>query len=368
MMSRIAAPSSEVTMPILRGCSTAAAEASAASAYLPRKIGIVTSLEGAAIRDIIKVLRRRTRTRTWSSAPRACRAKRGAGRGARAAPDRARARRGRRDRGARRRIDRRPLGVQRGDGRARDRARAVPVVSGVGHETDVTIADFVADLRAPTPSAAAEIVVAAKDEFCAASIGWRIGCGPRPRARVQRLSRRVHIARSRPAFAGFRGAARDARPPRRRALARARARAPRRPRRAGAAAEDRSSGGSPRSTPAAASRRSNAARRIRRPAVDAVAQAAAPRARAARNVAGRLDTLSPLAVLGRGYAVAWNADKTRVLRDAAAVHPANRARHAAHGELECEVATHRRPDAATRRSPLTIAIDCAIRAAVDADG
>jgi len=42
----------------------------------------------------------------------------------------------------------------------------VPTIAGIGHETDVTIADFVADLRAPTPSAAAEIVVRAKSEIC----------------------------------------------------------------------------------------------------------------------------------------------------------------------------------------------------------
>src|SRR5262249_12133174 len=71
----------------------------------------------------------------------------------------------------------------------------------------------------------------------------------------------------------------------------------------------------------------------------ASAQRRHDRAQAAlRSAVDRLETLSPLAVLGRGYAVAWDADKTRVLRDASTVEPGERVRVTlAKGELECDV-------------------------------
>ena len=57
-----------------------------------------------------------------------------------------------------------------------------------------------------------------------------------------------------------------------------------------------------------------------------------------RASAGRLESLSPLAVLGRGYAVAWNADRTRALREASEVRPGDRIRVTlSSGELDCDV-------------------------------
>src|SRR5256885_1634473 len=173
---------------------------------LPRKIGIVTSLDGAALRDIIKILRRRYANAHLVICPARVQ-------GEDAVPEIAR---------ALRQIARVPgvdvVIVGRGGGSLEDLwafneesvARAisrvpVPVISAIGHETDITIADFVADVRAPTPSAAAELVVSAKDEFCGRIDRLQGQLRAAARGRVQALSRRVHVISSRPAFAGFRG-------------------------------------------------------------------------------------------------------------------------------------------------------------------
>ena len=70
-------------------------------------------------------------------------------------------------------------------------ACAVPVVSAVGHETDVTIADFVADLRAPTPSAAAEMVVCTRDEVLDRIAAARAKSTQAVRYRLAMLERRL---------------------------------------------------------------------------------------------------------------------------------------------------------------------------------
>lgn len=133
---------------------------------LPRTVGIVTSPTGAVIRDMLRVLRRRFRNLNVVLYPVRVQGE-----------------------GAAEEIvegieclNRRPgvevIIVARGGGSLEDLwafneervARAIaasglPVICGVGHETDFTIADFAADLRAPTPSVAAELVVRRKQDF-----------------------------------------------------------------------------------------------------------------------------------------------------------------------------------------------------------
>ena len=80
-------------------------------------------------------------------------------------------------------------------------ASAIPVISGVGHETDFTIADFVSDVRASTPSAAAELVVETRREFDRRVSDLRENLEQQIRYRCMVLARRVHALSAR---AGFR--------------------------------------------------------------------------------------------------------------------------------------------------------------------
>jgi exodeoxyribonuclease VII large subunit len=135
---------------------------------LPRRVGLVTSPTGAAVRDFLRVVTRRFADLHVVIYP-----VRVQGEGA--VPDITQAL-----------ADLNRLGgldvlvLARGGGSLEDlwafneeavaraiAASKIPVISAVGHETDVTIADFVADLRAPTPSAAAELVVREKAQLVA---------------------------------------------------------------------------------------------------------------------------------------------------------------------------------------------------------
>ena len=306
---------------------------------LPRKIGVVTSLDGAAIRDIINVLSRRypnvhvvigpARVQGDGAASEIVRTMQALGR----IPG----------------ID--VIIVGRGGGSVEDlwafneepvaraiAAMPVPVISAVGHETDYTISDFVADLRAPTPSAAAELVVAQKDEITARIL--RLGERLRATVRdgLQRRRTLVHRLEARPGLAGW---------PARVAL---------RGRRV-----DEVSHQLTRVARSGLRRRERRVHewRLRLEALDlgrrlgrirtrlaeargglTAAARATHRGRDAqlRIATGRLETLSPLAVLARGYAVCWDAERSQIIRDAAVVSPGQHIHVTLdRGALDCEV-------------------------------
>ncbi|MBK9160616.1 MAG: exodeoxyribonuclease VII large subunit [Nitrosomonadales bacterium] len=126
----------------------------------PKRIGIVTSPQAAALRDVLATLRKRLPTVPVALYPAAVQGKGSADQIAQAIEV------------ANRRAECDVLIVCRGGGSIEDlwafneevvaraiAASGIPVVSGIGHETDFTIADFVVDERAPTPTAAAQRVV-----------------------------------------------------------------------------------------------------------------------------------------------------------------------------------------------------------------
>ena len=287
---------------------------------LPRQIGVVTSLHGAALQDILKVLARRHPTAHVVIRPVRVQGEGAAGQIARGIDQLSR----------QEGVD--VIIVGRGGGSLEDLwafneepvARAiatatVPVISAVGHEIDVTISDLVADIRAATPSAAAEIVVAGRDEL----LGRVDQLSDRLRATlrdtVRRLLTSVLELDRRPGVAGW---------PARLAI------------RGRHAAELTHA-----LTQATRSTLVTRERRLRSAQLKLEAHEPGRRLEASRtrlvvagerlgaaivhrrqrlegrlgDLTGRLEALSPLGVLARGYAVCWNANRTAIVRDASAV-------------------------------------------------
>ncbi len=259
----------------------------------PKTVGVVTSGQGAAVRDIINVLSRRwpgLEIRVWPVKVQ----------GPGAADEIATAIRGFNALAP----DTEVLLVGRGGGSIEDLwafneepvARAIaesgiPVVSCVGHETDWTIADSVADLRAPTPSAAAELVVpekaAVRDQLAVLEDGMLQTL----RDRLEALGRRLTYAAAHPLLSD--------------------------PRRLWEQRAQR--------VDELAARLPEAARR----AVETTALRLAA-------TAGRLDAISPLKVLGRGYAIATV--RGRALTRASQTKAGDEVKVRLHeGEILCEV-------------------------------
>jgi len=315
----------------------------------PRRVGIVTSSTGAAIRDILTILARRTRTVHVLFAPTRVQ---GEGAGVEIAQaigllnefhERALA-----DKLFDETID--VIIVGRGGGSAEDlwafndevvaralRASRIPVISAVGHETDVTIADFAADLRAPTPSAAAELVAAREDEIEAYIEGLTRDLMRSVRSLVVDARLRVQEAAMSPAFDEVRERLHDAQTSvddighRLETLM---MRAAQRARRLTDAVSRRLS-------PARLGARVSAAKvrfNVLLAARDAAATARLDDARARLAVAAAsLDALSPLAVLKRGYAMAQD-EQGNLLRDARQAQAGDNVRlRLAEGVLRCRV-------------------------------
>lgn len=285
---------------------------------LPRRIGVVTSPTGAVVRDILRVLHRRYANLEVLVYPVRVQ---GDGAAAEIAQGlRALNRLGGLD----------VIVLARGGGSLEDLqafndegvARAIvasriPTLSAVGHETDFTIADFVADLRAPTPSAAAERVVQAKEDLRSRIAAAEKRLHAAVRHGLTRTQARVEAAGARRVFAAEQGRLRvraqrvdEVMGRGERALGRRLERSRDRAHRLGERLEmfrwDRQ----------LAMRRERMDRLTER--LQGTFRGAVERRRAVlARLAGRLESLSPVAVLGRGYALVWDEAAGVLLRDAA---------------------------------------------------
>jgi exodeoxyribonuclease VII large subunit len=316
---------------------------------LPRRVGVVTSPTGAAVRDIIRTIERRTRTVSVLLAP-----ARVQGEGA--AREIAAAVRALNEHSERAIAEGRPedavdvIIIGRGGGSAEDlwafneeevaravRASKVPVISAVGHETDFTIADFAADVRAATPTAAAEIVAEREDEIGSyvESLTHTLVNAARyrlisERARVQRAAMSQGFDEVRARLRAARMEADDAR------------------RRLECRVSDLTAGArrefeqlAARLAPARMQSRASAARirlMVARAANEAAVRARLEDARTHLAVeVASLDALSPLAVLGRGYALA-EGESGKLLRSSRAARLGERVRlRLGEGALRCRV-------------------------------
>lgn len=305
---------------------------------LPRKVGIVTSPTGAAIRDMLRTLKRRNAPLDVLIYPARVQ-------GAGAAEEIAE---GIRCLNARSDID--VLIVGRGGGSIEDLwafneealARAIhesrlPLISAVGHETDYTIADFAADLRASTPSAAAEMVSAARGELAGkvAALRGRLDQATRRGIDLRRLLVE-RLARSR-AFAVAPHLIRDLQ----QRFDEGGLRLFQAMRRYGSALRQEERVLSARLHSVDLSRyirheRESLAQGRYRLAAGAASLLKARRARFAI-AAGRIHALSPLAILGRGFALCRDGDGN-IVSDASAVAAGDPVRVTlARGELDCRV-------------------------------
>ncbi|HEX5529633.1 MAG TPA: exodeoxyribonuclease VII large subunit [Methylomirabilota bacterium] len=305
----------------------------------PRTIGIVTSPTGAAIRDMLHVIDRRFADLRILITPVRVQGEEAPGEIVRAL----------RDLESVEDLD--VVIVGRGGGSIEDLwafndervARAivacrVPVISAVGHETDFTIADFVADLRAPTPSAAAELVVREKLQVARALVTLYDNLKQAMADRLERERERVEALGKRRVLTDAARALRD--------LYRRVDELTARLTRAVRGSERQATHRLSLATNALRSR--NPVARIANGTVllaqlrGRLASAAVHSVKVSRHrfdaAVGRLDSLSPLAVLGRGYSLARLLPSGAIVRRAAQTRPGDAVEILLHqGALEARV-------------------------------